>query len=92
MGRPHRTRIKARGQGLAIPLANFDVTVAAGEPASLLASREDPTAPQRWQMHDLNVCAGYAGALAVEGGACRLTCRAWSWDVGNYLRAQTRRL
>jgi 4'-phosphopantetheinyl transferase len=72
--------IKARGEGLAIPLRDFDVSLTPNEPALLLASREDPAAAQRWQLHDLSVRAGYAGALAVEGGAHRLSCRAWSWD------------
>jgi 4'-phosphopantetheinyl transferase len=58
--------IKAKGGGLSIPLDQFDVSVAQGEPAALLATRPDPTEARLWQLRDLPVKAGYAAALAVS--------------------------
>jgi 4'-phosphopantetheinyl transferase len=58
--------IKAKGGGLSIPLDQFDVSVAAGEPATLLATRPDPTEVRRWQLHNLPVKSGYAAALSVS--------------------------
>jgi 4'-phosphopantetheinyl transferase len=58
--------IKAKGGGLSIPLDQFDVSIAAGEPATLLATRPDPTEARRWQLHNLPVKSGYAAALAVS--------------------------
>lgn len=71
--------IKARGAGLAIPLDLFDVTLRPGEPAVLLASREDTREPQRWQFTALAPGPDYAGALAVEGRGWLL--RAFSADA-----------
>jgi medium-chain acyl-[acyl-carrier-protein] hydrolase len=69
--------IKARGKGLSIPLDEFDVTLAPGEPARLLATREDPTQLGRWSMVNLPPAPGFQGALAVEGHGWRLRC--WQW-------------
>ncbi len=57
--------IKVIGKGLSQPLDGFDVTLAPGDPASLLHVDEDD--PARWVLSDIDVGAGYAGALAVEG-------------------------
>jgi phosphopantetheine--protein transferase-like protein len=69
--------IKARGMGLSIPLDQFDVTLAPGEPACLLATREDPAQLGRWSMVSLPPAPGFQGALAVEGHGWRLRC--WQW-------------
>jgi 4'-phosphopantetheinyl transferase len=58
--------IKAKGGGLSIPLDQFDVAVAEGEPAALLGTRPDPTEVSRWMLQDLPAKAGYAGALAIS--------------------------
>jgi len=58
--------IKAKGGGLSIPLDQFDVSIAEGEPAALLATRPDPAEARRWQLHHLPVKAGYAAALAIS--------------------------
>jgi 4'-phosphopantetheinyl transferase len=69
--------IKARGQGLMIPLSSFDVTLTPEEPAALLASREEPEAPRRWSLLALHPAPTYAAALAIEGSARRL--QFWQW-------------
>jgi 4'-phosphopantetheinyl transferase len=74
--------IKARGKGLSIPLDQFDVTLAPGEPAQLLATREDPAQASRWSLRHLPPAPGFQGALAVEGHAWQLRC--WQWpEEGN---------
>lgn len=70
--------IKARGEGLSIPLDQFDVSLVPGEPAVLLDSREDPQAPARWSLHTLTPADRYAGAIVVEGAGCQLCC--WQWS------------
>ncbi len=70
--------LKATGKGLSLPLDCFDVTLAPGEPAALLATRHDPAEVQRWSMRALAPAQGYAGALAVEGRGWRL----WRGDCG----------
>jgi|HubBroStandDraft_5_1064220.scaffolds.fasta_scaffold59391_1 4'-phosphopantetheinyl transferase len=57
--------VKARGEGLSLPLHQFDVSVAADEAHALLATRPDPSEAGRWILRDLPVNSGYAAALAV---------------------------
>jgi 4'-phosphopantetheinyl transferase len=57
--------VKARGEGLSLPLHEFDVSVAAGESHALLATRPDSSEAGRWTLRDLPVESGYAAALAV---------------------------
>jgi 4'-phosphopantetheinyl transferase len=57
--------IKAKGQGLALPLRQFDVSVAAGDRDALLATRPDPGEAARWTISDVPVNAAYAAAVAV---------------------------
>lgn len=59
--------VKARGEGLSLPLDRFDVSLAPGEPAVLLATQDDPAEAQRWQLQALAPQTGYMAALAVEG-------------------------
>jgi len=66
--------IKARGMGLSLSLALFDVSLLPDEPAALLCSREDPYEAQRWSMRQLDPGPGYAGALVVEGTDWHLQC------------------
>jgi 4'-phosphopantetheinyl transferase len=69
--------IKARGKGLSIPLDQFDVSLAPGIPAALLASREDPQAVNHWSLQALAPGEGYVGAIAVDGTDWHLYC--WQW-------------
>ncbi len=57
--------IKAVGEGLSLPLADFDVTLAPGEPARLLAVRGSAQAAAQWQMADVKVGDGYAAAVVI---------------------------
>ncbi len=70
--------IKARGKGLSLPLNEFDVTLTPGEPARLLATRDDPAHAARWVMQALKPDRDYAAALAVEGSGWDLKC--WQWE------------
>jgi 4'-phosphopantetheinyl transferase len=69
--------IKARGEGLSLPLDQFDVSLAPGAPAALLGTRPDSSEASRWSLQNLDPAPGYAAALAVEGRGCRLAC--WQW-------------
>ena len=72
--------VKARGEGLALGLTRFAVSVAAGGPAALLHTAFDPDEAGRWALQDLAPRPGYAAALAVEGRGWQLTC--WRWPDG----------
>ena len=69
--------IKARGGGLSFPLDQFDVSLAPGEPTTLLNTRGDPQEATRWSLRTLTPGPGYVAALAVEGHGWRLAC--WQW-------------
>lgn len=75
--------IKARGEGLSLPLDQFDVSLAPGEPAALLATRWAPHEAARWVLRELMPSPGYAAALAVEGHGWRLAC--WQWPQESLL-------
>lgn len=70
--------IKARGKGLYLPLHEFDVTLAPGEAAKLLATRDDPAYASRWDMQALKPDKDYTAALAVEGSGWEL--KLWQWE------------
>ena len=59
--------IKACGEGLYMNLKNFDVSLTPGEPAKLLAVRDDAPEASRWSLMDLKPHPHYTAALAVEG-------------------------
>ena len=61
--------IKARSQGLSLPLDSFDVTLAPGEEARLVATRPDPEEAARWSVVDLRAPQGFAAAVAIAGPA-----------------------
>jgi 4'-phosphopantetheinyl transferase len=68
--------IKATGEGLALPLDQFDVSLLPGEPAALLRTAWDPQEATRWALQDLAPAPDYRAAVAVAGHDWRLTC----WD------------
>jgi 4'-phosphopantetheinyl transferase len=69
--------VKARGEGLALHLDSFDVSLVPGEPAALLRTAGDAREASRWSLHALAPGRGYVAALALEGWPRRLTC--WQW-------------
>jgi 4'-phosphopantetheinyl transferase len=69
--------VKARGAGLALGLDRFEVSLAPGAAAALLATHDEPAERARWQLTALDPGPGYAGALAVEGRVAAL--RRWQW-------------
>jgi 4'-phosphopantetheinyl transferase len=69
--------IKAIGDGFSIPLDQFDVSLAPGEPARLMSIGGDPLKASGWSLRELLPAPGFVAALAVEGQGLRLNC----WDV-----------
>jgi 4'-phosphopantetheinyl transferase len=68
--------IKATGDGLSLPLSQFDVSLAAGEKNALLATRPDEKEAECWRLEEVPAGAGYSGALCVRGKEWRL--HGWS--------------
>ena len=68
---------KARGDGLSLPLKQFDVSLAPREPAALLSTKGDSLETARWALRALDPGPEYAAALAVEGHGWQLKC--WQW-------------
>jgi len=59
--------IKAVGDGLSLPLSQFDVSLLPGDESALLATRPDASEAGKWGLRDLSAPAGYAAALCVQG-------------------------
>ena len=70
--------IKARGEGLSMPLDKFDVSLAPGEPVALLCTRGEPLEAGRWSLRELFPGSGYVAAVAAQGKDWRLKCLQWS--------------
>jgi|SRR5579863_108912 len=64
--------IKARGEGLQIPLKSFHVSLTPGEPEHLEAADS-----ARWTLRSLRPGPRYAGAVVGEGRGWQL--RGWEW-------------
>jgi 4'-phosphopantetheinyl transferase len=69
--------VKARGEGLKVPLEGFSVSLTPGKPAVLRSSDEE-----RWSLYSLDPTAGFVGALAAEGRGHRL--HLWDWRESNH--------
>jgi 4'-phosphopantetheinyl transferase len=57
--------LKAIGDGLALPLDQFDVSLIPGEPAELLRAAGDTNTSQ-WVLQELNVGCSYVAAVAIK--------------------------
>jgi 4'-phosphopantetheinyl transferase len=68
--------VKARGEGLKVPLEGFSVSLTPGKPVVLQSSDEE-----RWSLYSIHPAAGFVGALAVEGRGHRL--QFWEWSESN---------
>jgi 4'-phosphopantetheinyl transferase len=69
--------LKARGEGLSLPLDQVDVSLVPGEPDTAPGTQPDSSEASRWSFQELAPAPGYAAALAVEGRGWRLAC--WQW-------------
>jgi 4'-phosphopantetheinyl transferase len=58
--------IKARGEGLSLPLHDFDVAVEIAPTQILLATRPDAGEVRHWLMSDVPAPPGYTAAVAVS--------------------------
>lgn len=58
--------IKAAGQGMAIPLDQFEVSLAPGEPATLRHVAWDSSETTRWHLHNPTVTPGYVAAVVIR--------------------------
>lgn len=72
--------IKAIGHGLSLPLDEFVVSLAPGEPAALLSITDTAQEAFRWSIKDLIPEPGYVAAVVVEGQDWQLAF--WQWDTG----------
>jgi|tagenome__1003787_1003787.scaffolds.fasta_scaffold20875458_1 4'-phosphopantetheinyl transferase len=80
--------LKARGDGLSLPLDQFDVAFVPGAEPRLLAARHDPAEVRRWALRALDVGPGHKAALAVAGFEWQL--KLWDWPGGaNFLGGPT---
>ncbi len=60
--------LKATGEGLS-ELERVEVSVAPGEPATLLRIGSSPGATEQWSMHEPTIAPGYVAAIVVAGGS-----------------------
>ena len=71
--------LKARGEGLTLPLDEFEVTLAPGVPPALLADRHGQPSLASWVLLDVEAVPGYAAALAMPGPVGELVT--WQWQA-----------
>jgi 4'-phosphopantetheinyl transferase len=80
--------VKARGEGLSLPLNRFEVSLAPDETPALLSS-SDPDELGRWRLFDISPGEGFAAALVVEGRPGRIRFFTCNWPepsaIGNQL-------
>ena len=70
--------IKATGDGLSLPLSQFDVSLASGEMNGLLATRPDAAEAGRWRLQEVPAGPGYIAAICVRGQDWKLN----DWSAG----------
>jgi len=73
--------VKALGEGLALPLASFDVAFGPGVPPALLRIEGSSNEVSRWSLYHIPAPLGYAAAVAVEGRQPALIFRKWNDQV-----------
>jgi 4'-phosphopantetheinyl transferase len=71
--------IKGKGEGLSMPLNQFDVAFSPDEPAKLLATYSDPLEASRWEMMAFSPAPDYIAALATEKPIVTMTFRQWNY-------------
>ena len=70
--------LKATGDGLAFPLADFSVTTHPDLDPRLEDLKGDPEAWKHWFLSDLEVANGFRAAVAVERSYSHLKTYAWN--------------
>jgi 4'-phosphopantetheinyl transferase len=73
--------IKAVGNGLSLPLNQFDVCFMPGQEPRLLATRPDLAGAGRWVIQAVNVGPDYRAAVVVEGTGWQLKMLDWPVDA-----------
>ena len=81
--------IKARGEGLSLPLQDFDVTLAPGVSPALLRTAWSATEPADWLLFDISEdCPGCVAAVAVRAAHAVVSVRRQrSWASGSEPRS-----
>lgn len=69
--------LKARGDGLSIPLKSFDMSLAADNPIGMLSNRLDPNEVSRWSFYTFSPEKEFIGALALEGQGVKPIFSQW---------------
>jgi len=72
--------VKAGGKGLALPLDQFEVSLAPGEPARLLRTTGDPQEASQWSLQELEPAPGYLAAIAVRAPKWELKL----WELSGF--------
>jgi len=72
--------LKAKGLGLQLPLQDFSVSLAPGEPATLLSHKTEPGEVDRWSLAEVSAGPNYVAVIAVEGHGWEL--KSWQWPAG----------
>ena len=72
--------LKARGEGLTLPLDQAEVAFLPSEAPTLSADGQRPSGATSWVLLDLDTAPGYRAALAVLGPVGELA--AWQWPAG----------
>jgi len=71
--------IKATGDGLSLPLSQFDVSLEEESVDALVTTRMDPAEAKDWLLQEVAAGDGYVGAICARGRTWRLT--QWSADL-----------
>jgi 4'-phosphopantetheinyl transferase len=66
--------IKATGDGLSLPLSQFDVSLGLEDANALLATRPDGSEASRWLLREVPTKPGYIAAICVRGQNWKLKC------------------
>jgi 4'-phosphopantetheinyl transferase len=74
--------VKARGTGLAVPLADFAFSLFPDRPPTIAFSGPGPDRPEAWQFAQPRLAAGYHVAVAVHRPAANPATIVWRGDGG----------
>jgi 4'-phosphopantetheinyl transferase len=71
--------VKARGEGLLLPLDRFDVLTPHPYPATAPFAVHDPASAAPWSVRDVEAFPDYAASLVIEEAFPSLRC--WQWTI-----------